>query len=349
MVSLLFALTTLLSLASAISLPPNLHSRQATSLKPGAWIITYTPNAANSPTYRGPLRITSTSDATFISGDLYNGTVQPNPADGSPILPRNNYWGFVRATKLTAGSNRGFSLNLEFWTFGGFRQTVRYWDTIWAGQPVDGGYIVELSPASAPSGYPDTQNYFEGNVKIASSGAVVGKFTMGWVSTYLRRIKLEIGTVSGAKVPQADTSGTRTWKSVFAEAGYDISVTVGKTDIPEPSNTVGAGWFNEEQEHDAVLTYRGPTDYDKEWKYYLLIVRHMVESSRGAMIDPTRKYNGIPREGTAIASEWRVGTNPDGTPDTIDNVPWPASVVGKKFEDLQDPWFRTAVHEGEVP
>lgn len=209
--------------------------------------------------------------------------------------------------------------------------------------------LLSLRLSRPPNGYPDGQNYFEGNVKIASSGVVVGTFTMGWVSTYLRRINLEIGTVSGLKVPQSDTTGTRTWKSIFSEAGYDISVTVGKTDIPEPSNTVGPGWWNVEQQHDAVLKYRGPTDYDKEWKYYLLVVRRMVETARGAMIDPGREFDGIPREGTTIASEWRVGTNPDGTePDTIDDVPWPASVVGKEFVELQDPWFRTAVHEGEI-
>jgi hypothetical protein len=232
---------------------------------------------------------------------------------------------------------------MEYWQFLRFVTKFAYTDTVWADQPLDGGYTVDLAPATAPSGYPDAQNYFEGNVKISSTGVVVGRFTMGWVSTYLRRITLEIGTVSGLEVPLTDESGTRPWKTIFDEAGYDITVNVGKRDIPEPNNPTGPGYWNNSQEHEAVLRYRFPTNLDREWKYYLLVVRRIQEIARGAMIDEGRAYNGVPREGTCIASEWLVGTLADGTPDT--EVPWPKAVVGKKFVELHDAWYRTAVHE----
>jgi hypothetical protein len=305
-------------------------------------LISYTPTGTGSKTYKGPLRITSNDTITFISGDLYNGTVQPNPAEGSPILPRANYWAYVRSTSLNAGSNGGFSLGLEYWQFKGFARRLTTNETLWADDALDGGYTVDLAPKTAPSGFPDPQNYFEGDAKT-SSGTIVGHFTMGWVSTYLRRITLEIGTVPGVTIPSSSTSGTRTWKSVFDDVGYDITILAGKTDIPEPSNPTGPGFFNNEQEHAAVLQSRSPTDFDKEWKYYLLGVRRIADVARGAMIDAGGEYNSIPREGTCIASDWLVGTYPNGT---IDNThAWPASVRGKQFHELHDPWFRTALHE----
>jgi hypothetical protein len=309
-------------------------------LKTGAWLITYQPSAPNSQRYRGGLRVTSNNGETFISGDLYNGTTEANPADGIPILPRKNYEFFVRTTGYTQGANRAFSLNMEFYRFLRFVERRTLNDTVWEDEARDGGYIVDLSPATAPSGYPDAQNYFEGQVKIASSGAVVGKFTMGWVNSFIRKITVEIGTVKGLKIPESDDSGTRTWKTIFSEVGWDITVNVGNTSIPEPNPN---GFFDNNQQHRAMLDSRTPTDFDKEWKYYLLVVRHMVGVERGAMIDPTSEHNGLPREGTVLTTDWVWGTLWDGTPDT--RYPWPESIKGKKFVELNDPWYRTAVHE----
>jgi hypothetical protein len=346
--SLFLLFTTFLSFCAANVIPSrniesNLQSRQASNLKAGSYLITYKPSSSNSPLYKGPLRVSSIDTSTFISGDLYNGTVVPNPADGSPVLPRDNYWAFLRATGFTAGQNRAFSLNVEYWAFEGITRLAAANVTDWADAATDGGYTIDLAPTTAPTGYPDPENYFEGDVKIASSGVVVGHFTLGWVSSHLRRITLEIGTAPGLEVPETDTSGTRPWKNVFDEAGYDIKVVIGKTDIPEPENPMGPGFFSNEQQHQAVLASRSPTDFDKEWKYYLLVVRRMAEQARGEMIDPNGRYNSIPREGTCIASEWIVGTYPNGT---VDNTnPWPDSVRGKKFVELHNPWYRTALHE----
>ncbi|KAF2798199.1 hypothetical protein K505DRAFT_371912 [Melanomma pulvis-pyrius CBS 109.77] len=340
----LLTFITLLSLVTAHAIPSDLHTRQASSVTDGSWLITWTPSAPNSQVYKGPLRVTSNSSGTYISGDLYNGTVLPNPADGSPVLPRANYWAYVRPTKLTPGSNGGFSLALEYWQLLGFRRTVRGNATIWGDAPFADGLTVDLAPTTAPTGFPDPSNYFSGDLKFAGNGSSAGTFTMGWVSTFLRRIELEIGTVTGVPVPLEDTTETRTWTSIFAEVGYDINVSIGKTDIPEPTNPdLPPGMWKNEQEHAAVLAYRAPTDFDKQWKYYLLVTRLLEGTPRGSMIDESGIYNGVPREGTAIAAEWIVGTTWDGKNDTA--LPWPAAVRGKKFDELTDPYFRTAVHE----
>src|SRR6186713_2341062 len=143
----LVAVTT--SLAVPVTPPlPNLQSRQTPTLREGSWFITWTPSFPNSQVYRGPLRITSDASATYISGDLYNGTIQPNPADGSPILPRENYWAYVRPTQLTIRSNGGFSLALEFWQLLNFQHTLMANATVWDDVPYEGGFNVDMSSAT---------------------------------------------------------------------------------------------------------------------------------------------------------------------------------------------------------
>jgi hypothetical protein len=232
-------------------------------------------------------------------------------------------------------------LNAEFYRFIRFDQRVRGNVTVWADQALDGGYTIDLVPAAAPSGYQDPENYFEGEVKVASSGTVVGTFTMGWVNSFIRKITLEIGTMEGLPIPEKDDTGTRTWTSIFSEVGWDINVVVGNTSIPEPADSDGL--LNDEQQHELMLASRTPTDLDKEWKYYLLVIKKMEGVERGAVIDTGRTWNEAPREGSCLTTDWVYGTLWDGSEDTFTR--WPESVKGKKFIELNDPWFRTAVHE----
>ncbi|KAF2185727.1 hypothetical protein K469DRAFT_505891, partial [Zopfia rhizophila CBS 207.26] len=335
-----------LSLSSAYAIPSailplNLHSRQAPKLRAGSWLVTYKPSISSSTTYDGYFRVSSNSSSLFVSGDLYTRTTQPNPTDGIPILPRKSYWTFVRTTKLTPGSNGGFSLGLEYFCFENFTDSNNY--TKWGPEPVDGGYSVDLSSASAPTGYPDPTNYFEGDVKFAGNSSVAGRLTMGWVNDYFHKFTLEIGSVRGLARPDMDSSRKYTWKSVFNDAGYDIIVEQGKNDIPEPSNPdLPTGMWTNEQEHSTMLQYRKPVDFDKEWRYFLLIVRLLQGVERGAMIDGGYDYNNLPREGTAVANDWIVGTKWDGSNET--RVDW-GPKKGEKFVNLHDAWFRACLHE----
>ncbi|KAF2122586.1 hypothetical protein BDV96DRAFT_639166 [Lophiotrema nucula] len=332
-------LTTLVSLSTAYSLPPNLHSRQALSdLKTGSWLLTWTPSMPNPQTYKGPLRITSNSSSLYISADLYNGTTNPDPADGSPILSRENYWAFVRPTKLSSTSNGGFDLGLEFYKYKGTPNPFNHY-TDWESEPWEGGLSASLSASTAPAGFPSDTSYFSGNVTFAGNGSAAGTLSMGWVSDYVRRYTVEIGGVAGLERPLADASGTRTWKSIFADALIDMSLESG-VDVPDQPN----GIWDTAQAHAAMLQYRRPTNFDRVWRIYLLMVKKDRDVARGAMMDGKRDSNDpVPREAAVIANEWLIGTNADGSPDT--QHAWPASVVGKPFVSLHDAWFRTAVHE----
>lgn len=341
--------------ASHPDLPTNLHSRQAPSLKTGAWIINYKPADPALPTYRGPLRITSEGSETFISGDLYNGTVIPNPADGSPVLPRKNYWAYVRASNLSPTNNGGFELGLEFYRFWGFKtqgySNVSVWemtsipDVVSVPVVYNGGFNVTLSSAKAPTGFPDSANYFEGELRTAD-GKVDGTFSMGWVSKYVRKIKVEILTATGVPVPLNDSRGVNMWKQAYEDVGFDIDVHVGKTDIPAPNNPglLPEQWKLHQQEA-AVVEHRSSTNYDQEFKYCLLAVKKLEHTARGHVIDQIADFNSDPREGAAVASEWIVGTYADGKEDNSKPGRWPEAVKGKKFYELWDAYYRTALHE----
>ncbi|KAF2733935.1 hypothetical protein EJ04DRAFT_604027 [Polyplosphaeria fusca] len=335
-----------LSAALTIPLPVDIAARQASNLKQGSWLITYQPSAANSPLYKGPMRITSNDTSLIISGDLYNGTVEPNPADGSPLLPRANYWSYIRFVKYTPSSNGAFSLGMDFYLYNGVPNPRNNY-TDWSDDPLDGGYTVDLQPATPPTTFPSSTTYFSGTVKRSSTGASLGTFTMGWVSPFYRRFHLERAAVTGMQRPSTDTTGTRTWASIFASAGIDMTVEDGKADIPNTSD----GMWSMEQAHAAMLQYRRATDFDTEWRIWLLNVPRSSDVARGAMIDGGREFNGVPREGCVVANEWIVGTLADGSPDPggfdIEHRPWkwPETVTGRKFVELQDAWFRTNLHE----
>ncbi|KAF2262850.1 hypothetical protein CC78DRAFT_582177 [Lojkania enalia] len=351
--SFLLYLTAFFSLATAIPfpLPTNIHSRQAPNLKDGAYLITYKPN--DSPVvYKGPLMITSNSTAIHISGDLYNGTSQPDPSKGTPKLPRANYYGFLGADKLEQGSNGGFSLGLGLFLYNGLPNWPLSNVTDWVPKgdpwgitpiPVDGGYNVDLVPKAVPSGFPDPASYYEGEVKFKSNGSSAGKFAMGWVDEHVRQYTLEIAAEQGLERPMSGTSGTRTWEKVFAEAHVKMNIVLGKSDIATPE---GGKWTSG-QVHAAMLKYRNngqPQDFDKEWRIFLIITRRLTFVARGVMVDgDSKEWNYIPREVAAVAFEWPIGTLADGTPDT--RRKWPEDLRGKPFITIKDACIRTAFHE----
>ncbi|KAF2746287.1 hypothetical protein M011DRAFT_91150 [Sporormia fimetaria CBS 119925] len=349
LLSLLPTFTLSLTLPHPAPLP-----RQTThqSLKPGAYLLTFTPSSPSKTSiYSGTLRVTSNDTTLHISGDLYNTTTLPSPSTGIPIQPRSNYFSFLRGISYTPlPENDGFTLGLESYPLTGFRAVMRFTDTIWASEPVDGGYTISFSRGTPEegAGYPDAENYFTGTVtSTTDSKKELGTMTLGYLSPFLRRATLELASVSGVELPVSDISGTKTWKTVFESVGWDMSVAEGDRNVPEPdpANELGKEYWNEDQEHDAMLKHRSPTDFDTEWKIWLLVIRKSSQVTRGAMIDTNLRQNNIPREGTMITSDWVVGTWVDGTPGSRDGVTWPSAVAGKKFVDVKNAWFRTAVHE----
>ena len=181
----------------------------------------------------------------------------------------------------------------------------------------------------APAGFPSSSDYLEGDVKN-STGTIVGRLSMGWVSQYLRRATVEIDRVSVSEAPLDNGAGLD-WKGVFDKVGWQVAVDVSDANVAEPS---GAGWSDAEM-HAGMLARRKATNLDGEWRYHVLAVRTIDSTPRGIMYDTGgTDSNNVPREGIGISSHW-----------TIPNAsPW-GTVKGQRFGTSKAAYFRTAIHE----
>jgi hypothetical protein len=242
----------------------------------------------------------------------------PKPAQGIPILPRSRYRYYVRVTTLPETFYFGstFTLGFELW-----RYTA---PNSWA---LESTLTAEMTRMTAPAGYASPADYAEGDVKNASA-TVVGRLTMGWLSTYFRKCTVEIDNVNGSEQPTISGAG-HTWKTVMDAAGWDITVQLSDTNVAEPS---GNSWSDAEM-HAAMLARRSATNLDTEWHYHVLAVKNIDSTPRGIMYDVGgTDSNNVPREGIGIASHW-----------TIDPT-W-GTVGGQRFGTAKAPYFRTAIHE----
>jgi hypothetical protein len=309
------------------------------SLRCGCYLMNYSPSSSLI-TYDGTLRVECHAAGRTVSGDLYQrklfilpGTIgfpfvgpkillgpAPNPAAGIPILPRSQYRYYVRVTQV-----------LEYFTFSnqftlGFQLYRWTAPNSWSFQ---GDYTAQMVWTPAPSGYPSPGDYLAGDVRNAA-GAIVGRLTMGWVSSYLRKATIEIDRVNVSESPLNNGAGVA-WKNIFDTVGWDITVDASDSNVVEPS---GQSWSDAEM-HAAMLARRDASNLDAEWRYHVIAVRRLDSTSRGIMYDiSATDSNNVPREGAGISSHWVI-PNAD---------PW-GLVKGQRFGTADAPYFRTAVHE----
>lgn len=314
--------------ADGVILPPRFRT-----VRCGSWLINYRPAGAPLVSYDGTLRVECHRAGRTASGDLYQRRVVllpfprpprpilwpgPKPADGIPVLPRDRYRYYLRVTELPEFFHlgQGFDLKFEMWRF-----------TAPNGWVLESTLTAAMIRTPAPSGFPSPPDYAEGDVKDAN-GKVVGRLTMGWLSTYFRRCTVEIDTVAGSERPTTSGAG-HDWQSVLDAVGWQVKVELGDTDVAEPS---GDSWSNAEM-HAAMLARRAAANLDTEWRYHILAVKNIDSTPRGIMYDAGgTDSNNVPREGVGIASHWVIDRN------------W-GTVGGQRFGAAPAPYFRTAVHE----
>lgn len=320
---------------------------QIRSLRCGCYLINYKPNGSSFVTYDGTLRVECHSNGRTASGDLYQRPViwlpwrpgfppipprpillpGPSPTGGIPILARSRYRYYLRVTQILEWFTLGksFTIGFEMWRF---TKTSGGWSAggTWTNE---GAFTASISWQTAPAGYPSNGDYLEGDAKN-SAGTVVGKLTMGWLSTYLRKATVEIDRVSQSEAVLNNGVGVD-WRSIGDGIGWDITADESDTNVAEPS---GQSLSNAEL-HQALLARRDASNLDAEWRYHVLAVRRLDATSRGIMYDAyAGDSNNVPREGCAISSHW-----------TIPNTAEWGNVKGMRFGTATAPYFRTAVHE----
>jgi len=243
----------------------------------------------------------------------------PNPALGIPIFTRSRYRYYLRITQIAEGFVFGTSFTLGF-------ELRRFNAGVWTN---DGAFTALMTWVPAPAGYPSPGDYLTGDVKNAAN-VVVGRLTMGWLSSYLRKATIEIDSVPVSEAPLDNGAGVN-WKSIFDGVGWDVTVVPSNTNVLEPS---GNSWSDAEM-HAAMLARRDASNLDAEWRYHVLAVRNIDSTPRGIMYDVgATDSDNVPREGIGIASHWVI-PNAD---------PW-GLVKNMRFGTAAKPYFRTAVHE----
>ncbi len=343
------AAETIARTTAARSMAP-LHIR---SLRAGCYLIRLTSHTNPLSVEDGTLRVETHHDGRTASGDLYQRRVLflapvpvlpptsgtppsfvrraiargpilvpgPRPADGIPVLPRDRYRHYLCVNTLLEGLTLGNSFTLGFDLYR-FDHGAKTWTN-------EGPFTAQMTWTTAPAGFPSTRDYLEGDVKNAA-GTVVGRLTMGWISSSLRRAVVEIDRVPASECPRDNGAGTD-WKTIFQRVGWDVTVVESNANVTEVS---GESWSDIEC-HQAMMAWRDSADLDAQWRYHLLCVRRLDSTERGIMFDAYGSdANNIPREGAAIASHWTF-------PDT---EPW-GKCRGERFGATTAPYFRTAVHE----
>lgn len=238
------------------------------------------------PRFLGTMRVEKGDDHTTISGDFYKfyprikrGFVESgltnilldNVANDAgpmiPVFPRKRYYSYLKVTKiqrsLAALSYKPCTITLTVEEFqytppdegeatGSFPQMPNRTLTI------------VLTKVANPDGFPGPSfegTVFQGNTQLRE------KFYMTWVSDFFRRARLELENVTGVAIPAP--VGVNDFRSIYATAGWDLTVVTGDIDLPVPSNVSANNPWTSATLHQFMQSNRNPSaDLDKEWQMY---------------------------------------------------------------------------------
>lgn len=339
------------------------------NLKQGCYRISYIPNSPSLFTYSGTMRVDKTENTTTVSGDLYSFSLLILEAAlfskkslsvselpifeffpgyfkklGIPIYPRKNYNSYLQVTDINfvwfpkvlfKSSKRNLSIINPH-----IEMTIDEWVY---NKPIAGSFNgsfdsapartikVLLYPKAAPSGY--SGPYFEGSVY---EGRIKkGKFTMGWVSKYFRKAKIEMDSVTGTTVPQSvpNAAGTENEdiRTAFQDAGWDVMISVDQTNLQVPTGQNTNNCWPNATSHAFMLNNRNPnTNLDKEWKVHLF----SAPAGAGCFFGIIHDQIGDHREGSVVFPNSTFSNNTNfGT------------AAGQQLGAIARAYLRTAIHE----
>ena len=309
-----------------LAIPPGLHFCFF-DLTPGCYRITYTPSLSFF-NYQGTMRVDTVGGGTTVSGDLYQFFNFPFPWPpipplppfpifpfDIPVYPRNQYYSYLKVTNIQRS---------PIITTGPCNLTLTAEEYVYT-QPPTGSFngtfpttpsrtvTIVLSPQAPPLGF--TGSYFAGT--LYENGIAQGSFTMGWVSSSFRKATLEVHTLTGAATPTAVPAtvgtGSEDFRSVYATAGWELSVIYDLTPVPVPSTVPNANvcWTNGGLFGLLASVITPAANLDRDWRFHLLVVPGTLGCFRGSMFDAS----GDPTTGLA-PRQGAVSYSDDGYPTT---------------------------------
>lgn len=337
----------------------------------GCWMLTLTPSTFGRELI-GTLRVDrgapgSGPDGLIVSGDLYRRPLVLDPKvfgteitgiatkatsaieaiKGSrlewfrkrriPIYPRNQYHSYLKGIRLsvptiTFGSGCSVTIDVEQFDYthppaGQFQGSFPASASRTLRMQVDLG-TDPLSPWSNSPAYFGT--YSEGGVQKGSVSLI-------WVSSFMRRAVLEIDTLAGATTPQpvpnAAGTGNDWFDTLFAQAGWQLTVEVDQSNVAVPAGVNANQCWSSANLHALMLSVRKPTtNLDTEWRTHLVVVPATMGCSRGVMYDQI----AVPREGSASFSN-------DGYPTSHSSNF--GTAANQQQRNVPRAYLRSAAHE----
>lgn len=339
-----------------------------TDLKAGCYTITIASESGIvvRPRYwQGTIRVDKVDGDLCISGDLYNikqllvgkqaaaGMARESAYEISgwdslyrkktiPVYARRSYYAYLLGTgaRLYALADAGdpcpFSLDFDLYPF--THDPTGYEGTF----PNAPTKSVRLALQAT-----STVNRYVG--KIYEGKKEIGIVGMEWISSYFRKAYLDIHTLQGSVAPQAvddpDGTGMETFKTIFATAGWDLTVSYKTPDITLPASLVGVQaaddcWsrVNSHELLETASTYDAAV-LDKKWKVHLLAMEGELGCGRGRMFDNEIDAGDI-GDANNVAREGAVTYSDDGydDPDFGDNE-------NDLQKDTPRAYLRSAAHE----
>ncbi|SFG47234.1 hypothetical protein [Neptunomonas qingdaonensis] len=266
------------------------------------------------------------------------------PVKTIPIYPRNRYYSYLQGVSAQLSSigfvGRPCNFSLTF-------------DEFFYVHPASGfdGSFPAVADRTIRMQLKETDkaDYFEG--KLYSGDSELGSIRLEWVSPFFRRAELKIQRLEGAVIPQPVTAssgtGTEDFSSIFATAGWHLSVTRDDTAVALPASLAGVQdpdtcWNpNFDNMHDLMDSLPGydPGILDSRWKAYLVAIPAALGCSRGWMFDSINSggdVNSIGREGAVTHSH-------DGYP-SGDGVEY-GIAENELQKDHPRAFLRSAAHE----
>jgi hypothetical protein len=278
----------------------------------------------------GTMRVENAVDANgndthIISGDLYRSRVKlplklpERPPRNIPVYPRSRYHSYLKVigirtpSRAPIGRKCTLSLSIDEFvytppttaaTHGSFPSTASRRLTV---------VLERVPPLSATEGPHFVGKVFQGTTELPVT------FTMSRVSKYYRRASLELESAGNAVIPAA--AGTNNFRTIYATAGWDLSVVNGDTNLPIPAGVSSTNpWSNAELHAFMVANRNAGVNLDAAWRYYYTAVPHDSEFGGifGIMFD-------------------QIGDHREGSCNFVDNM---TGNFGDAFSKL-----RSAAHE----
>jgi len=338
-----------------------------TTLKPGCYTLGFTPSGTSifGTRFRGTLRVEALADRPRISGDLYTYRLLDDIIIDWPLTTASALaarGAFVRDEAEDSGGTIPIYRRTKYHSYlkGTGAQLVRIvpkWQPCSFTLSFD--EFVYNHPATGFSGsfnstktrsiqfvlrHTATPDVYSGEAYDGST--LLGTVSIRWISDFFRRAHLRINTLQGAETPPAAV-GAATFATIFADAGWDLTVTDGGT-VPLPGAlggiNINACWSSADLHTlmSSVPSYNA-ADLDSVWRVHLVAVPATLGCSRGVMFDIlAADPNDIAREGSATFS--RDGYPAGDCPDGMGGSHYDA-VANQQQRNVPRAFLRSATHE----